>query len=306
MRGLAETYMKLAARKKETLKAQGASPDTSHVVRSYYDQAVAIYDEALEFEPDNLEIKEGRAYVLNAATRYDEAIAVYRDIVISKPDDAGVWVNLGYTYSRQGDVDSAVEAYGRAVDLDPDDRDTVLRAARLLYDDGREPASRPWFRRAYLMDTTDTTLGKFLGALYIRDKDYENAVPIYEKLTAENPDDWRLQVNYGVALEKTGIPDEALLVYDEVVRLNPEKVEVYFQAADLLMDQSRFTEALSYAEKGLASHWRRSGSISRRRRTSTARRRASRMRRPRSRWGGLLTIPGSTTTSTSRLRGRTS
>ncbi|MCK4548316.1 MAG: tetratricopeptide repeat protein [Candidatus Eisenbacteria sp.] len=251
MRGLADVYMKLAGRKKESIKAMGGSPDTSQVIQAYYDKAVAVYDEALEFAPGNTDIMEGRAYTLTAATRYEEAVAEYQRVLAKKPDDASVHVNKAYALGKMGEVDSAVQAYSRAVELDPNDRDTILRIARLLYDNNREPESRAWFGRAYMMDTSDNTLGRFLGALYIRAKDYESAVPIYEELVGGESEDWRLQLNYAVALEKTDDPDEALLVYEEVIRLNPEKVEVYFQVADLLVDGERYSEGLEYADRGL-------------------------------------------------------
>jgi tetratricopeptide (TPR) repeat protein len=251
MRGLADVYMKLAARTKESLKARGASPDTSQAIKSYYDKAVRVYDEALGLEPDNTEIREGRAYTLTAAQRFDEAIAESQGVIALKPDDASVHINLGYTYQKKGDVDGAVAAYTRAVELDPDDRDTVLRIARMLYDNDREPESRFWFARAYELDPSDVAMGKFLGALYIRAKDFESSVPIYESLVNEDPEDWRSWLNYGVALQKTDNLDEALLAYQEVMRLNPEKVEVYFEAADIYVEMQRFDEAIEIVNQGL-------------------------------------------------------
>lgn len=254
MRELADVYMKMAGREKETIKTLGGSPDTSQVVAAYYDKAVAVYDEAVSLEPDNPEIKEGRAWVLAASQRYDEAIEEYQKVLTLKADDASVYVNLGYTYQRKGDpasVDAAVEAYSRAVGLNPNDRDTLLRTARMLYDADREPESRPWFARAHERDPSDIALGKFLGALYIRAKDYERAVPIYALLAEAEPEDWRIQLNYGVALSKVERAEEALFAFGEVMRLNPEKSEVYWETGDLLVDLERYSEAKDVVDRGL-------------------------------------------------------
>jgi len=252
MRGLADVYMKWASRTKETLKVQGASADTSQAVQAFYDKAVEVYDEAIALEPENTDIMEGRAYVLTAAGRHDDAIAVYEQVARLKPDDPSVYVNLGYTYQKKGDIDAAAGAYSRAIEISPDDRDTILRLARMLYDGEREPESRTWFDRAYRLDSSDAALGRFLGALYIRAKDYESAVPIYASLIAQEPEDWRLQLNYGVALAEMDANEEALEAYREVMRLNPEKIEVYWETVDLLNEMGSRTEALALAEKGLA------------------------------------------------------
>jgi len=56
-----------------------------------------------------------------AEERYDEAIALYRQAIELEPELAIAWNGLSMAYRQKGALDLAVEAGRRLVELDPDD-----------------------------------------------------------------------------------------------------------------------------------------------------------------------------------------
>ena len=149
---------------------------------------LARLEAEVEKNPGNPEIRFELGVLQYKNNKGKDAIATWLEAVELDPENAQLRNYLGKALLEDRRFSDATLQLTKAVELDPNDRDTILRTARLLYDNDREPESRPWFERAYRMDSSDDALGRFLGALYIRAKDYESAVPIYEILVQEDLD----------------------------------------------------------------------------------------------------------------------
>jgi tetratricopeptide (TPR) repeat protein len=82
--------------------------------------ALAVYQEVLESEPDNLSALSGAAVALTVLRRYDEALSLQERVVVADPDDAQTRVELGFNYlSHQGRAGDAVRVLTEAVELEP-------------------------------------------------------------------------------------------------------------------------------------------------------------------------------------------
>jgi Flp pilus assembly protein TadD len=82
------------------------------------DRAVALYEEALQIDPDYADAWEGQSMALADLERWSEAIRAAHRVVELVPDDQLPYTNLSRIYQRAGDVPKAEEwaAKGRVLE----------------------------------------------------------------------------------------------------------------------------------------------------------------------------------------------
>ncbi|MHC4879070.1 MAG: tetratricopeptide repeat protein [Planctomycetota bacterium] len=81
-------------------------------------EAVDLYEEAVELNPDGVEAHEGLATACYLAQEYAGAIEHFVRVTLLKPRDARAYVNLGAIYNLQGEYRKAVDSLRKAVQRD--------------------------------------------------------------------------------------------------------------------------------------------------------------------------------------------
>ena len=84
-----------------------------------YAEAIASYDKALEFKPDDHEAWYNRGYALGKLGRWEQAIASYDKALEFKPDDTSAFYNKACCYALNGQVDSSIQNLQRVIALNP-------------------------------------------------------------------------------------------------------------------------------------------------------------------------------------------
>ncbi|HEY4556251.1 MAG TPA: YaiO family outer membrane beta-barrel protein [Lysobacter sp.] len=95
-----------------------------------YEEAIALYSQALEQAPDDMDLRlaRGRAYAW--ARRWPDAEADLLAVTAASPDYADAWAALGDMYLWSGRADRAVPAYGRWQALQPARPEPLLARSR--------------------------------------------------------------------------------------------------------------------------------------------------------------------------------
>jgi tetratricopeptide (TPR) repeat protein len=83
------------------------------------EEAVGLFEKALEIEPENKVVRLKYAYSLGALGRVDEALEVYLKLKADFPGDAKIYSDLGVVYNAVGSYEKAKENLKKAVELDP-------------------------------------------------------------------------------------------------------------------------------------------------------------------------------------------
>ncbi|ABW27951.1 tetratricopeptide repeat protein [Acaryochloris marina] len=91
-----------------------------------YRSAIASYDKALEFKPDDDQAWYNRGIALRQLGRLEEAIASYDKALEFKPDDDQAWYNRGIALHQLGRFEEAITSYDKALAFKPDDAMTLL------------------------------------------------------------------------------------------------------------------------------------------------------------------------------------
>ncbi len=86
-----------------------------------YEEAIASFDKAIEFKPDDFNAWNNRGIALGNLNRYEEAIASYDKAIELKPDDYKSLTNRGNALGNLNRYEEAIASYDKAIELKPDD-----------------------------------------------------------------------------------------------------------------------------------------------------------------------------------------
>jgi tetratricopeptide (TPR) repeat protein len=97
-----------------------------------WEGALALYEQALAGDPDDLEAIQGVAVALWALQRYDEALDYQERAALGDPGDVQTRIELGFNYlGHQGRPNDAARVLGEAVELDGSAKNLTFLAQAL-------------------------------------------------------------------------------------------------------------------------------------------------------------------------------
>jgi YaiO family outer membrane protein len=181
-------------------------------VRSYTDikdfqKAEDLLREMLSFYPENSELLNMLARILYWQKKYDESIAVYQRLLAVKPS-AEVQQEMNKVFAGKG-----------------------LYDARELQDSGNFKAAEEKLRYLYDLGQAKYEAGYRLGMLYIKQREYKEALQIFSELKTLYPDDKGFEELY---LESLILAGEIKKANKELYALTDERrSELYSKRDDL-------------------------------------------------------------------------
>lgn len=143
-----------------------------------YDQALALYADALKDEPDDDDILYSRSLVYERMNRVADSEADLRKILDKTPDDARALNALGYTLTVHTDrLDEADKLVNKAMQLTPDDPAVIDSLGWLRFRQGRPQDALPLLQKAY-SQFPDAEVAAHLGEVLwtLGSKDQAHAV----------------------------------------------------------------------------------------------------------------------------------
>jgi tetratricopeptide (TPR) repeat protein len=94
-----------------------------------YDEAIALFTEALHHDPENINVYYKRGLVYDVKEDYDKAVADFSQAIRINPEEAELYSVRGNAYACKDDDDKAVADFTKALQLDPGRAETYgLRA----------------------------------------------------------------------------------------------------------------------------------------------------------------------------------
>lgn len=151
-------------------------------------------------------------------------------------ETAEVMVNLAGAYSRAGNQTKATELMSRAevqerLEENPDYWFNLGVAAQKA---GKAGEAEAHYRKALDLKPDDIDATNNLGVLLYEAKNYEQAYLMFEKLSGLDENSYRAKQNMAACLVKMGRVEDAVEVWKEIVRANPQLTNVRLDLADAL------------------------------------------------------------------------
>lgn len=157
--------------------------------------------------------------------RYDEALLAYRHAIEAAPGSAWAHRVMGTRLLRWGRAELAVGPLRRATELDPAHAETWNALALAENASGDLEAAEATFRRGVEIAPDHPGLRLGLAALLVNTERYEDALAIYDAIVREQPRFAPAHVGRGILLHQLGREDEAEAAFVEAARVarRPER-----------------------------------------------------------------------------------
>ena len=202
--------------------------------RGEWERAMAEFDRVLVQRTDHVAALLHRAEASRRLDRADQAIAGYRRIIALAPERARAWGGLGQVQLRQGDLDAAAGSLAEALRLSPRYGPARYAWGRVLRSRGRLDDAR--------------------AELQLAERQRENEPPL-DPLLARELASLRTgaidALHRGIELARAGDLDQAIALFVESVRIDPELAEAHSQLGAARLAGGDDAAALPHLERAV-------------------------------------------------------
>ena len=211
--------------------------------------AVQYYQKSVQLNPENLAVKAklGRTHInlKNMKIAYDIFAEIYA------VDSANVYWNKQFAFCsfKIGRKKQAIALYEDVIERNPRDYKTYFNLAR-LYSSKEQKKAVELFEKGLEQFPDDTELLLDFANLYFGGKQYESAVPKYERYFSTGGDstDYKVLLNYGTCCYLSGNEDLALEVLTKCYHVNPNDAILLFYMSLCNKKMKKFEKAESFME----------------------------------------------------------
>ncbi|TRU22888.1 MAG: tetratricopeptide repeat protein [Microcystis aeruginosa Ma_SC_T_19800800_S464] len=222
-----------------------------HAMGKEYEQAIASWDRALEFKPDDHEAWYNRGFALADLGRLEEAIASWDRALEFKPDDPEAWNNRGNALANLGRLAEAIASFDRALEIKPDDHDAWNYRGFALADLGRfEQAIASYDRALEIKPDKHEAWNNRGNALYNLGR-LEEAIASWDRALEFKPDDPEAWNNRGNALANLGRFEQAIASYDRALEFKPDYPDTWDNRGYVLTCMGRYKDALESCDRAI-------------------------------------------------------
>lgn len=131
---------------------------------------------ALSLDPNALETRRARGYILENTGNYEEAIREYEEAIKINSKIADLYLSIGRNYRILGAYDKAITAFTDANALNPDDPTPDLFLSRTYATIGKYAQAMQHAESAVGNNPADVNLRGNLGVMYYRNAYFEESI----------------------------------------------------------------------------------------------------------------------------------
>lgn len=219
-----------------------------------YSEAIATYEDALDQDPDNLEIKEAMAFALSSAGELEEARNLYIELLEANPENVNVMRNLAFVYQQLGSVAESVMLYNRLIELDHADAKMLSEAGRLSLEEKLFLPAVTFYQKLYEFNPGDVNTLSILGGYYYKIKFFSEARGYYEKILELEPEHDRALLYHKILGHCCKMIKDHVCsaVHAEfVLEQEPGDVNNWCSLAFIYKDAGEYDKALDTVRRGL-------------------------------------------------------
>ena len=192
-----------------------------------YAEAIKASERAIEYNPDNLNLKRYVAGCYHQMEQYDKAIEAYEKVLADVDTTdlvtrAEIITGMGDAYSEIGDSERCIECYEQALKLDPVNSGTLNNYAYYLAQRGQDLDRAEQMASLALKDEPNNA--NFIDTyawVFFAKKDYTKAL-LYIKSAVEKDEDNHLLEHYGDILWFNDEHDAAVEQWTKALELEPD------------------------------------------------------------------------------------
>jgi tetratricopeptide (TPR) repeat protein len=217
-----------------------------------YDEAAALYRQALALAPNDAQIHNSLANALRSQGHFAAAIDSYRSAIALKPAFAEAANNLGVTLQQEGDLAEAIAAYRSAIHHNPGFAEAHDNLGLALCQQGDVEAAIACHRRALELMPDIAETYNHLGVALRRIGARDEAIACYQQAIRLKPDLAAAHNNLGVALHHHGQPEAEMTCYRSAIRHKPDYADAHANLGVALQEQGELDASYASFRRAVA------------------------------------------------------
>ena len=192
-----------------------------------YPAAIKASEKAIEYNPDNIDLRRYVAGCYHQMKQYDKAIAAYQELIeaVDSTDvttKAEILTGIGDAYSELGDSTSTIAHYILALEIDPHNAGSLNNSAYYLAQHGKDlDHAEAMAALAVKLDPDNANFIDTYAWVYFAKKDYTKAL-LYIKSAVEKDADNHLLEHYGDILWFNDEKDAAIEQWSKALEADPD------------------------------------------------------------------------------------
>lgn len=151
-------------------------------------EAIDLFEEALETDPDNVDVHESLAAACYLAQDHTGAIRHFTRLTQLKPRDSTAWVNLGAIYNLRQEYQKAVNALRNGIQRDGKNAEAYYNLGIAQKSLSQMSMAVSAYREAVRLDPDNADAHVNLGNIYMDQVNHRKAKQHYEQALRVNPD----------------------------------------------------------------------------------------------------------------------
>jgi tetratricopeptide (TPR) repeat protein len=229
-----------------------------------YDRAIADYDQALRFNPNNANARNNRDVAQNRAVQPDvntcqngagdDAIAACSRLLsltwAGIHRDA-VYRTRGNAHYRKTDYDRAIADYDASIGLAPKDAGTYSNRGAAYNEKGDMDRAIADFDQAIRLDPKLANAYSNRGYAYNKMGEYDRAIADLDQAIRLDPKLADAYNNRGDAYNKTGEYDRAIADLDQAIGLDPKLASAYSNRGESYNGKSEYDRAIADLDQAI-------------------------------------------------------
>ena len=216
-----------------------------------YEAGIQAYQQALEIEPENDALIASVAYNYLQIEDLEKSGDYYRKMIAKDSLSYDGNVHLGFIYQKLEEVDNAIRHYELALVSNPSDAMTMGSLANLYGKKGDEKNKAEYLTKAVEAAPDNYRFKTQLGSLYLKQKEYEKAIPLFEDLVENFPDMAAYHQNLGFALSQTGRKSEAAAELEKAIELKGDDPLIFAILSQIYNELGQTGKAIETSKAGL-------------------------------------------------------
>jgi tetratricopeptide (TPR) repeat protein/tRNA A-37 threonylcarbamoyl transferase component Bud32 len=214
-----------------------------------YNDALAVYDQALALDPHSAWVWARKGRVLRQLKRYPEALETFAQALNRHPTFAWAWYNKGIVHERLGEYAQAQAAYQRAAELRPGDIWAAYNHARLLFALGQFEAAHTQIEEVLNIDPNHALSHALRGRILMRLGKTHEALAAFDRALQLDHELSEAFIGRGEALIALKRRSEAASAFLRATRLSPKQLTVWLRLADAYLANGNEAQALTALEQ---------------------------------------------------------
>ncbi|MER5190117.1 MAG: tetratricopeptide repeat protein [Candidatus Nitrosocosmicus sp.] len=198
-----------------------------------YNQAIECYDKALEINPQNADAHNNKGLSLYYLGDYNQAIECYDKALEINPQFSCAHNNKGLSLYYLGDYNQAIECYDKALEINPQNADSYYNKAQALSTIEKYAEAIECYDKALELESDNVNaLNKKAWYLvnYFPTRLIEASETI-KKAIGLDPTNNNIMHTYGYTLDKLKTYEEAIVVYEHIIKQKPLFSNVWYDCA---------------------------------------------------------------------------